>query len=287
MALSVSELAFSAYGMERRSMCAFQGYHSRRGWPLYRLLCPAVCVLFFVHVNTQLIQAQPVRNADTTYADGLNKIYVYKELDLTILSVHHGFEYLFVPKDVGSFETVARKKDFRFMINASFFDGERLDAQHAGWLRILGTSYAPVRHDRQLTHIVRFDTLTGKTDFASWKEFRPTQNDHTIEFQTGPLVVRQNLVTSTFIANSINGTGRYTRTLIAVSDRNELWFITVRKPVSLDSLGWFLLSLSVFQKKHIDVVNLDGGPSVAFYARAFPIFDYNTDDHLPLLLGVK
>jgi exopolysaccharide biosynthesis protein len=233
------------------------------------------------------LRPQALRYPDTTYVDGSNKVHVYKELGLTILSVDHGFEYVFIPKDVPSFASVAREKAFRYMINASFFDGERLDAQHAGWLRILGTTYAPVRDDRQLTHIVRFDTLTANTDIVSWKDFKSSNNAHTIEFQTGPLVVRQNMVASTFISNSINGAGKYTRTLIAVSDSNELWFITVRKPVSLDSLGRFLLSLSPFQKKRIDVVNLDGGPSVAFYARPFRELNYNIDDRLPLLLGVK
>jgi hypothetical protein len=244
-------------------------------------------VSFLMVVTTRIMLAQAFRSPDTTYVDGSNKIHVYKELDLTVLLVRHGFEYVFIAKNAAPFAAMAKEKNFRFMINASFFDGERFDAQHAGWLRILGTSYAPLRHDRQLTHIVRFDTLSGKTEIVSWRDFKPSNTDHTIEFQTGPLVIRQNSVAFALISNSINGPGKYTRTLIATSGNNELWFITVRKPVALDSLGKFLLSLSTFQKKHINVVNLDGGPSVAFYARTFPELNYNVDDHLPLCLGVK
>jgi len=173
------------------------------------------------------------------------------------------------------------------MINASFFDGDRLDAGHAGWLRTLGTTYAPVRADRQLTHIVRYDSRSGVTDVLPWKDFKPSDSQHTIEFQTGPLIIRHNEVASDLIANSINGPGKYTRTLIAVGGKNELWFITVRKPVSLDSIARVLLRLSLFKGKRIDVVNLDGGPSVAFFAKAFPQLNYNTNDRLPLVIGVK
>jgi hypothetical protein len=247
----------------------------------------SILVLIAIVLTTQSLPAQTVRYPDTVYTDGSNRIYVFKELQLTILSVYRGFDYVFTPRNVPAFASVARKRSFRFMINASFFDNDRLDAQHAGWLRILGASHAPVRDDRQLTHIIRYDTLSGKTEIVDWQNFKPSTSNHTIEFQTGPLVISRNVVTTNLINNSINGSGKYTRTLIAVGGTNELWFITVRRPVSLDSLGRFLLTLSIFQNKTIDVVNLDGGPSVAFYSRAFPELNYNVEDRLPLLLGIR
>jgi hypothetical protein len=246
-----------------------------------------VLVSFLILVTAKIMLAQAFRSPDTTYADGSNKIQVYKELDLTVLSVHHGFEYVFIAKNVAPFAAMAREKNFRFMINASFFDGDRLDAQPSGWLHILGASYGSVWDNRQLTHIVRYDTITGKTDIVSSNLFKPSETNHTIEFQTGPLIIRQNCIDTALIANSINGPGKYTRTLLAIGGTGELWFVTVRKPVALDSLGAYLLTLSPFQQKRIDVVNLDGGPSVAFYSRAFPTLNYNVDDRLPLLLGVK
>jgi exopolysaccharide biosynthesis protein len=231
-----------------------------------------------------VLQAQ---TPDTTFVDGQNRVYLFRQFDMTILSVHNGFEYLFTPKAVPSLLSVARAGQYRFMINGSFFDGTRLDAQHSGWLHILGKSFGSVWDNRQLTHIVRFDKNSGTLEIIASKAFTPSHNDHTIEFQTGPLVIENSKVVLSLISHSINGSGKYTRTLIAVSNRNEIMFITVRKPVSLDVLGRFLLTLSVFDKKRLDVVNLDGGPSVAFYARAFPKLNYNVDDHLPLLLGVQ
>ena len=231
--------------------------------------------------------AQPIRYPDATFVDGSDSVYLFKQFDLTALSVHHGFDYLFVPKGVPTLLSVAQAKNYRFMINGSFFDGVRLDAQHSGWLRILGKSFGTVWNNRQLTHVVRFDTTSGTVHIISSKDFKPSNSDHTIEFQTGPLVIEDNKVALSLISHSINGSGRYTRTMIAVRNGSELLFITVRKPVSLDALARFLLTLSIFQQKRLDVINLDGGPSVAFYARAFPQLHYNVDDRLPLLLGVQ
>jgi hypothetical protein len=234
-----------------------------------------------------VLQAQTLRSPDTTFVDGQYRVYLFRQFDMTILTVPNGFNYLFTPKAVPSLLSVAQAGQHRFMINGSFFDGTRLDAQHSGWLHILGQSFGSVWDNRQLTHIVRFDKNSGTMEFIASKAFKPSQDDRSIEFQTGPLVIENNEVALPLISHSINGSGRYTRTLIAVCNRNEIMFITVRKPVSLDVLARFLLTLSIFDQKRLNVVNLDGGPSVAFYARAFPKLNYNVDDHLPLLLGIQ
>ena len=57
--------------------------------------------------------------------------------------------------------------------------------------------------------------------------------------------------------------------------------------MALDELGHYLTSLAVFANKRLDVVNLDGGPSVALYVEKYPELNYNAEARLPILLGVK
>ena len=243
--------------------------------------------LLALQFSAIILFAQPVRYPDSTLVDGRERVFVFRELSMTILSIHGGFDFLFTPKNVSPVSAVARRGKYRFMINASFFDNERLNAGHAGWLRILGKTYAPLRHDNQLTHILRYDTTSGKVSIVSWQNFLPHNDNHSIEFQTGPLIVDNDSVAHALIAGSVNGLGKYTRTLLAVCDEREMFFITVRKPIALDELARYLLSLSIFQKRRLEVLNLDGGPSVAFFSRAFSRLNYNVNDRLPLLLGVR
>jgi hypothetical protein len=74
---------------------------------------------------------------------------------------------------------------------------------------------------------------------------------------------------------------------MAVTDNFGLFLITVRSRVSLDSLANYLLSLSLFASHRLDVVNLDGGSSVALFVQNHPELNYNESSHLPMLIGVK
>lgn len=224
---------------------------------------------------------------DKVYRDGPNEISVYNDFGMTIVSVHYGFEFLFVPDDVDALESIARANYFRFVINGSYFDNSALHAGHSGWLRIYGKTYSPLRPDVQLTHVVRFDSASMKTTFINMDGFTPGNDDHSIEFQTGPLIIDSNKVAFSLIQHSINGPGRYKRTLMAVADNSVIYLITVRNRVSLDSLANYLLSLAIFASHRLDVVNLDGGSSVALFARNHPELNYNEGARLPMLIGVK
>ena len=246
-----------------------------------------VSAMTLITVLMSSLPAQSLVSPDTTYRSDSSIVYVYGKFGMTILRVPNGFDFVFTPRDVAAVTDVARSRNYRFVINASFFGGDRLHAQHAGWLRILGRSYTPIMKDRQLTHVVSFDETSRRIEFIPWQNFHAQSGNHTIEFQTGPLVIDSNRVAHALIAGSINGSGRYTRTLVAATGNSVLWFITVRKPIVLDDLAGYLLKLSIFRQGRLDVVNLDGGPSVAFYSKSFPQLNFNTDDHLPLLLGVR
>ena len=237
-------------------------------------------------MSAQPSTAQQI-SPDKVYHDGLNEISVYNDFGMTIVSVRQGFDFLFVPENVDALESVARDHRYRFVINGSFFDGSALHAGHSGWLRIYGKTYSPLRPDVQLTHIVRFDSASMKTAFIDTDLFKAENDDHSIEFQTGPLIVDSNRVALSLIQHSVNGSGKYKRTLMAVTDNSGLFLITVRNRVSLDSLANYLLSLSLFAPHRLDVVNLDGGSSVALFVQSHPELNYNESAHLPMLIGIK
>lgn len=219
--------------------------------------------------------------------DGKERIYNYDKYGISIIELHGGFEFLFIPKDVPSVKDVAEKVGFRFVINASFYDGDNLNAGHAGWLRLFGRTYCPVKKDSQLTHIFKYDTVSKKVAIIPCLDFKGSNSSNSIEFQTGPLVIEGNKIDLKDIKESINGFRHDKRSLLAVDRNGTIYFITVREGIPLDRLGRHLLRLPVFSKKTIDVVNLDGGPSVALYVKNFPGLNYNESARLPLLLGVK
>jgi hypothetical protein len=65
------------------------------------------------------------------------------------------------------------------------------------------------------------------------------------------------------------------------------FFITVRKPERLDTVGEYLLKLSIFERKTLFVINLDGGPSVALDTQAHPEMNHNGGAVLPILFALR
>lgn len=240
---------------------------------------------------TPLQNQKAIRQEDITPNKILNdhphQSYIFEKYEMTIISIADTFDFIFIPRDARSIKSVAKKGNYKIMINGSFFCGTRLAAKHAGWLRLFGKTYSPVGQDRQVSHIFRYNLDEKQAELIPYQKFQPADDNRSIEFQTGPLVVDSNKVAQKYIAESINGLSKHTRTLLAITDRRHFHFIIVRKRVALDELGNYLTSLSIFSNQRLDVVNLDGGPSVALYVAKYPELNYNADARLPILLGVK
>ncbi|MCK5903203.1 MAG: phosphodiester glycosidase family protein [Cocleimonas sp.] len=193
------------------------------------------------------------------------------------------FEYLYFPKNPPSLNKIAKKYGYQYILNASFFEGWRGKAQHAGWLKIRGQTYASIKKDRQLTHVAVLDQK-GQLTFFDYRSFKSSDNKNTIEFQTGPLILDKNQVTNQYINGSFNGKGRYRRTLLGVTENGNKYFIIATLPTTLNDLANKLLKKPIFQDHKLSVINLDGGPSVALYSRDNPEMNFNTRSKLPLLL---
>jgi hypothetical protein len=213
-------------------------------------------------------------------------VYTFDTYDISILAFRSNFEIVYEPAQRLSIREVGQRFKYRYLINGSFFEWSGL---HAGWLSIAGNHIRPLKQDRQLTHIAILNTTTSEMAFQPAAAWGAAMSEGTnLEFQTGPLVIQANVLDMPSIRQSINGLRSHQRTLLGYTEEDRVkFFITVRKPERLDTLGQHLLQLSVFEGKTLSVVNLDGGPSVALAARAHPELNHNGQAVLPILFALR
>lgn len=230
------------------------------------------------HSNTEPVVRQ--------FKDDEIEVYTDRKYGIVIISFSNTFDVIYHPTKVLPLKDLAQHFEYRYVMNGSFFEGDRLNAKHAGWLSILGMNHSLIKEDPQLSHVVRYNPSSGAIAFLPLEEFDPVRSDNYIEFQTGPLVLHNNRLAEKSIQESINGLGEYKRALLAYTDDQQKYFIITKEVVALDDLGEYLLTLPIFSDKILNVINLDGGPSVALYSKDFPELNYNEEDRLPILLTI-
>jgi len=245
----------------------------------------SAAVLLFL--SAEMMDKSDSVSADHIYHDGQYTISNYDSLGMTIIGGIDTFDFFFYPESTASISANALSGGYLFMINGTYFDGVRGHAGHAGWLKIYGKVFAALRDEDQLSHVVVWDRAAGRFHIQPRETFKTPGTDSTIEFQTGPLIIQNNRITFNPIRKSKNGRTAHLRTLLAISDHRKLSFVTVRKKVTLTDLAAYLLKLTQFRGMELDVINLDGGSSVALFSRKFPELDFNSTDHLPVIIGIK
>ncbi len=226
--------------------------------------------------------------SDEIFHDGELDIYTFKQFEMTIVSIHGDIDFIYEPFNAKPFGELAKESNFRFAINATYFAGSNVHATHCGWLKMYGNKIISKKmNDPQIKYISQYNKQTKKIYFFYYKDFITTDDSNSLEFQTGPMVVESDSLSMQSIASSINGMRKAPRTLLASTDHKNIYFITVRTSVQLQEIGNFLRSLLIFDKKKLDVINLDGGPSTALYSKNNPEINFNTKPQLPFLLGVQ
>jgi exopolysaccharide biosynthesis protein len=230
---------------------------------------------------------RPQLSPDTTITAGDVTVSVWNHPRMVIVGVPDTVVFCYLPRNDASLDSIARKERLRCVINGSFFNGVRGNAGHAGWLSLYGRMITPLMDDRQLTHVVRINGARHTTTCLPVGSFSPSTDPRDVEFQTGPLVVDNGTIREDLIRSSINGSTPHTRTLLATLDHRRTFFITVNERVTLSDLAVRLVGLNIFNDGRLDVVNLDGGSSVALYLRDVPYANVNVDDRLPILIGFR
>lgn len=144
---------------------------------------------------------------------------------------------------------------------------------------------APVKQDRQLSHVVGYDPRSGLMRFQAVEAFDSAAVRFPIEFQTGPMVVERNRIATRSIDASINGNAPYRRTMLGYTDEDRaIYFIVTRQDATLASVAAALLGMPAFRGKTLTVVNLDGGASTALHSRNHPELDIVPLEKLPWFL---
>ncbi|MBD3362668.1 hypothetical protein GF362_03030 [Candidatus Dojkabacteria bacterium] len=231
--------------------------------------------------------------SDYKIADGNFRVYNYYDLNISILVTKQGFDFNYVPNNAPQIQTLAQNLGYQYIVNGSYFGGTNLDAEHAGLLNYYGIPITPIKYydqgvPEQLTHIVRYDKTNYNVVFIDKDEYYPIESNYNLlEFQTGPLVISKNNIQSALIENSKNGMTYHQRTLMGVSDQNEKFFIVVKEEVSLSQIANILLHLSLLRNKTIDVINLDGGSSTAFYSQNYSFLNWGENKRIPVVLGFR
>ena len=105
-------------------------------------------------------------------------------------------------------------------------------------------------------------------------------------FQTGPLVIQDNKISSEYINSSLNGQGSYIRTLIGYTETEKFVVITTRF-YKLEDVANEILNLEIFKEKKVNLMNLYGGPSTAIYSKDYSAINFNETKKLRLVIRVK
>lgn len=218
-------------------------------------------------------------------------LFVYDNIkSYTIAIFTKPLEIAYIPQNARSVKLEADNLGWQLAVNGSYFRGSYIDAEHAGFLQIYGTKYfGQVAVDPQITHIVIYDKVRDSLNFVPADEFDPKVyvNENYLIFQTGPLVIKDNIVQTELIDDSSNGSTRFLRTLLGYTNTDEKFFVITEANYTLSEVAEELLNLDAFKGEIINVVNLDGGSSTAMYSSQLSQYDYAIESRLPLLLGIK
>jgi len=217
----------------------------------------------------------------------VHTVYNLNRYKMTIVELSgKDLEYFYFKQNPPKISDLAMRNNCEVAINASYFSGTKLSATHVGLLSIWGRQHVPIGSENQLTHAAVFYKQSKTVRFFDANSYKSSVQNDVIEFQTGPLVLDDGEVQKSFVNNSVNGTTRHKRLLLATDETNRIFIIVVREKVNLIELANYLRSLNVFGKE-LDVINLDGGKSVALWDRYYPEVNYNSNDRLPLVICVK
>jgi len=211
------------------------------------------------------------------------------DLEYEYFSFENGIKIIKIPKSSAiryfSQANVENKQttrevgfDSNIVINAGYF---REDLSHAGLLKANGRLIQELSSgDSQLNSIVNFDSQDFTINDLNF-DLSQSQN----AFQTGPLMIFNNEIQKSSIDNSINGTIRAFRSVIA-TDNSSIYFISTSRSFTLELLSEELLNLNIFDGD-LTATNLDGGSSVSLYSFENSEINIGVSKKLPYYLIVE
>lgn len=222
-------------------------------------------------------------------ADGITW-YQDRSKTFTMAVFKGAFDLSFATGEAQSLKEQALAKHYALAANAGYFKGTHLDAEHVGLLMINGQVLQPLVNDsqKQLTQVAVLNKETGTLNFVTTRnlDVGSLQRSQINALQSGPLILKDSVVQFTEINDSLNGSGRFARTVLGYTDTGENFIFISRVSLSLDILAGKLLKMEAFECKKISALNLDGGSSTAIYSSQFTDVNFGESKRLPAVIGV-
>jgi hypothetical protein len=222
-------------------------------------------------IPSEQFQDPEIELPETTYSDS----------DLTFVVGEFDLEIFYDPKNSKTLKTLAAEANYDYLINGGFFTQT---LTYAGGLIIDGeieNNLAPL--DKQLSHMFINAGNYGVVETSNYN----LQSNHPLAFQTGPLIINQDIVQDKFINAALNGTGDYIRSFLGYTNSGKLLFGITKKRMSLFELAEKLLKNPDLQSENITIINLDGGTSTALFSKDQSKINYGEFKTLPILLGFR
>lgn len=240
----------------------------------------------FTATRTDGMTIKTIREGDLTF-------YTIDNFETTIVKIPFISDYIYHTKlEPIYFAKIADSADYRVVVNASYFDtdGKQMRYINAGYLKVKNQVLSPVKpNDLQIMKLLAYNTNENRMRFYELSELDKT-GDYDLVVQTGPSIIKNNVVDNSSIDSSINGKRQAYRTSLATVNGNEFYIIVTagtRGGILLKNLGQMLLDSGIFYKGELNVIGLDGGPSTAIYIKNHPELSYNITGVHPTAICVK
>ena len=204
-----------------------------------------------------------------------------------VVEAKHGFEIVYDPQ--ATYSVKEYYESGKFILNGSYFW-----MTPSGWYYPAGLWISNPRKEslKIQSHDIwrtdpNLDTIVaqcdGKWELYTLDGFLKTFCNYTYAFQTWPLVINEWWITSSF-SGSWHANEPHERTMMAKTHDGNVFFIIFSSGITLSDAGKKIMSDPLFSGKDIDVVNLDGWPSTAYYDGTY---GFRENENLPIILRVR
>ncbi len=171
------------------------------------------------------------------------------------------------------------------MLNGSYFWLTDSGAYFPAWLWIEdGRKFSEMRtDDPNLSMVVsKCGTQWHIDSNDSWWKWL-CKNWYTYAFQAWPLVLNKGWVASSF-SGSWHADASHGRTMMRLTHDNRIYFFIFPKKVSLRMAWEAIMKSHQFERTDIDVVNLDGWPSTAYFDGNV---GFNENSKFPIVIRIR
>ncbi len=243
-----------------------------------------IIVMILLALTSGFVQGRPQLQTKSKHSDN---IYFDEQLEMTIAPCGSSFDVVYNPIPKQSLKEAAEKGGYRYIINGSYYNRLHGKCIPAGWFNNNGKVSGKFSRGKVFTHVVQYNLNTKEFQIIPQKFFNHKKRYGVIEFQTGPLIISNSKAVKSYAMNTRIHNGQYTRAFLAVKDKVKAYFITVRTPVSLDDVMERLLQTELVKKGNVNIISLESGEAVAFYAADRAEYNFNQEDVLPILFCTK